>query len=68
MMKKNITWQLDMKEIIRKALVKQGGRVSNADKQSGNRQINISHLNPLKSVKGYKFSILVRDMLIITYG
>ncbi len=60
-MKDNLTWQLDMKEIVRKALIKQGGR-NGPDTQTGAGSlslINISHFNPLKSVKGYKSSVEV---------
>ena len=60
MMENNLMWKLDMKDVIRKALMKQAGRIGNDDAQGGNRAINISHLNPLKSVKGYKSSVEVR--------
>ena len=62
-MQDNLTWKLDMKDVIRKALMKQGGR-NGPDSQLGAGSlsvINISHLNPLKSVKGYKSSVEVRS-------
>ena len=54
-----------MKEVIRLALMKQGGR-NGPDSQLGAGSlslINISHLNPLKSVKGYKSSVEVRRII-----
>jgi len=66
-MKDNLNWKLDMTDIIRKALMKQGGRNA-PDSSSGSNShslINISHLNPLKSIKGYKLSVEVRSVSIL---
>lgn len=65
MMKDNLSWKFDMKEVIRLALMKQGGR-NGPDSQLGAGSlsvINISHLNPLKSVKGYKSSVEVSSSI-----